>query len=78
MSDFLTWDDADAIAEILRHRFPDSDPSTVADLEIASWTREIPLLQGDPAAGPGLDAQVAAIRSAWQRGRDSSGSGPRA
>jgi len=66
MADFITWDDAEAIAAILQQRFPDTDASTVADLEIARWTREIPLLTGDPAPGAGFTAQVDAIRAAWQ------------
>ncbi|HVA63057.1 MAG TPA: Fe-S cluster assembly protein IscX [Terriglobales bacterium] len=67
MPDQITWDDADEIADVLRRRFPDSDPATVSDLEIARWTREIPTLVGEPAHG-GAAAQVAAIRAAWVAG----------
>ncbi|MGH9483916.1 MAG: Fe-S cluster assembly protein IscX [Terriglobales bacterium] len=67
MADVLSWDDADEIAEILRERFPDSNPETVAELEIARWAREIPTLEGEPAGGEGTQAQIEAIRDAWRR-----------
>ena len=64
MPESISWDDADEIADVLRRRFPASDPETVSDLEIARWTREIPELMGEPAPG-GAAVQVAAIRAAW-------------
>lgn len=67
MAEPLTWDDADEIADVLRRRFPDTDPAIVTDLEIARWTREIPELTGEPALG-GVEAQIAAIRAAWAAG----------
>lgn len=62
----LGWDDADDIAAILRDRFPSTDPDTVSALEIARWTREIPLVTGEPAKGAELQRQVEAIRDAWR------------
>lgn len=67
MADRISWDDADEIGQLLRQRFPDTDPEQVAELEIARWTREIPLLDGEPAAGEGMRQQVEAIREAWRR-----------
>lgn len=67
MADVLSWDDADEIAQILRERFPDTNPDTVAELEIARWVREIPTLEGEPAPAEGAAAQVEAIRDAWRR-----------
>ncbi|TAN21378.1 MAG: hypothetical protein EPN33_12205 [Acidobacteria bacterium] len=67
MADVLSWDDADEIAQILRARFPDTNPETVAELEIARWAREIPTLQGKPAPGERFQAQVENIRAAWSR-----------
>jgi FeS assembly protein IscX len=62
----LDWDDADAIAAILRDRFPGTDPDSVSVLEIARWTREIPLVTGEPAKGAEFQRQVEAIREAWR------------
>ncbi|MGH9486603.1 MAG: Fe-S cluster assembly protein IscX [Terriglobales bacterium] len=67
MADALSWDDADEIAEILRQRFPDNNPQTLAELEIARWVREIPTLAGEPAQGNEFQAQIEAIRDAWSR-----------
>jgi FeS assembly protein IscX len=67
MPEPITWDDADDIADVLRRRFPDTDPAIVTDLEIARWTREIPELVGEPAKG-NASAQIAAIRAAWAAG----------
>lgn len=65
MADVLSWDDADEIAEILRERFPDTNPETVAELEIARWVREIPTLEGEPASGAAFQDQIEKIRTAW-------------
>ncbi|MGH9467043.1 MAG: Fe-S cluster assembly protein IscX [Terriglobales bacterium] len=67
MAEVLSWDDAEEIAQILRERFPDNDPETVAELEIARWVREIPMLEGEPAAGVAFGRQIEAIREAWRR-----------
>lgn len=68
VADTLTWDDADEIALILRERFPETDPETVSDLEIARWVREIPTLDGEPASATRFPQQLEAIRAAWGRG----------
>lgn len=65
MADVLSWDDADEIAQILRERFPDTNPETVAELEIARWVREIPSLEGKPAPGTAFQDQIEKIRTAW-------------
>ncbi|MGH9475210.1 MAG: Fe-S cluster assembly protein IscX [Terriglobales bacterium] len=67
MADVLSWDDVDEIAQILCARFPDNDPETVAELEIARWVREIPTLEGEPAQGAAFQDQIEAIRDAWRR-----------
>jgi FeS assembly protein IscX len=65
MADLLSWDDAEEIAQVLRLRFPDTNPETVSEVELARWTREIPRLTGEPARGEEFQRQVEAIRSAW-------------
>ena len=65
----LGWDDADAIAAILRDRFPSTDPDAVSALELARWTREIPLLSGEPPAAGELQRALEAIRDAWRAAR---------
>ncbi|MGH9393919.1 MAG: Fe-S cluster assembly protein IscX [Terriglobales bacterium] len=67
MPDLITWDDADEIAQILRQRFPDTDPEILAEVEIARWTREIPTLVGNLAPGAAGVAQIEAIRAAWHQ-----------
>ncbi|HXE31947.1 MAG TPA: Fe-S cluster assembly protein IscX [Terriglobales bacterium] len=65
MPDALSWDDAEDIAQMLRERFPETDPQTLSELEIARWAREIPALAGAP--GEEFSTQVEAIRDAWRR-----------
>lgn len=67
MADSLSWDDADEIAAILRQRFPDNDPESVSELEIARWTREIPELVEQSPDPESIQRQVEAIRDAWRR-----------
>ncbi|MGN6592478.1 MAG: Fe-S cluster assembly protein IscX [Terriglobales bacterium] len=67
MADSLSWDDADEIAAILRQRFPDNDPESVSELEIARWTREIPELVEQSPSPETIQRQVEAIREAWRR-----------
>ncbi|HEY8055058.1 MAG TPA: Fe-S cluster assembly protein IscX [Terriglobales bacterium] len=67
MPDPISWDDADEIAAILRQRFPDNDPESVSELEIARWTREIPELVEDSTDEATIQRQVEAIRDAWRR-----------
>lgn len=68
MPDELSWDDAEEIGALLRARFPDTDPQSVSELEIARWTRELPGLVGEPASELHLQQQIEAIRAAWSRG----------
>lgn len=65
MADTLSWDDGDEIAQILRDRFPATDPEAVSELEIARWVREIPRLDGAPADASRFPLQLEAIRAAW-------------
>jgi FeS assembly protein IscX len=65
----LGWDDAEEIAAILRDRFPATDPDSVSELEIARWTREIPMVTGEPPAGEDLPRCIEAIRAAWRDAR---------
>jgi FeS assembly protein IscX len=67
VADRLSWDDADEIAAILRQRFPDNDPESVSELEIARWTREIPELVEASTDEHTIQRQVEAIREAWRR-----------
>ncbi|HUX67559.1 MAG TPA: Fe-S cluster assembly protein IscX [Terriglobales bacterium] len=67
MADELNWDDADEIAQLLRARFPDTDPLQVSELEIARWAREIPTLIESPGPQERFAAQLEAIRDAWAR-----------
>lgn len=66
MPDILTWDDAEEIAQVLRSRFPDTDPEVVSELEIARWTREIPALIEEPPPADRFPRQLEAIRTAWR------------
>ena len=67
MPEMLTWDDADEIAQILCHRFPDIDPQIISELEIARWVREIPtLVDAPPPPPPDFQLRLEAIRAAWQ------------
>jgi len=68
MAEELSWDDADEIAQVLRARFPDTDPQELSELEIARWAREIPTLLEPSGPQERFAQQLEAIRAAWVRG----------
>lgn len=73
MPERLDWDDAEALAQILFERFPDTDPLSVHPAELFRWVSEIPEFtarEDSGGAGEQISAHLETIRRAWADERE--------